>query len=202
MGGTVHILIPAAGASTRMRGRDKLLGHVRRKPLVRHVVDTALATGAPVVVTLPPDSPARRHALSGLPIRIVEVPDAGLGMSRSLARGIAALDAVAEAGDGLMVLPADMPGFTSAALADMISRFRAEPDVIWRGATIDGQPGHPALFPRSVWPALAAVTGDEGGRAVLQAEADRVRSVPLPGTMAILDLDTPQDWAAWRAAPG
>ncbi|PJE36025.1 nucleotidyltransferase family protein, partial [Pseudooceanicola lipolyticus] len=28
---------------------------------------------------------------------------------------------------------------------------------------------------------------------------DRVQLVPLPGQRARADLDTPEDWAAWRA---
>jgi CTP:molybdopterin cytidylyltransferase MocA len=123
-------------------------------------------------------------------------------MSRSI---IQALQAVAAqdpgAEDGLMILPADMPGFSSNALADLVSRFRAEPDLIWRGASIDGTPGHPAIFPRDLWPELAQVMGDEGGRSVLRRHPDRVRVVPLPDQMATLDLDTPEDWAAYLGRP-
>jgi len=196
----VHILILAAGASSRMRGADKLMHPVGRRPLLRHVVKTALATGAPVTVTLPTGAVARSDALAGLPVTIVEVPDAKLGMSRSLVRGILALEDLAGREDGVMILPADMPGLSSAALSDLIARFRAEPDLIFRGGTIEGQAGHPAIFPRDLWPALAAVTGDEGGRSVLQKNTGRVRVIPLPGPMAILDLDTPEDWAAWRSS--
>ncbi|MFN6924119.1 MAG: NTP transferase domain-containing protein [Tabrizicola sp.] len=200
MEATVHILILAAGASSRMRGADKLLQEVTGGlPLLRHVAEAALATGAPVTVTLPTGAEARRAALLGLPIRIIEVPDAALGMSRSLVTGIGSLEPVADVQDGVMILPADMPGFTPAALSGLIARFQDDPGRILRGGTSDGQAGHPAIFPRDLWPALCAVTGDEGGRSVLQANRDRVRVIPLPGRMALNDLDTPEDWAAWRA---
>lgn len=195
----VHILVLAAGASSRMRGQDKLLRHVGRQPLLRHVCRVALATGAPVLVTLPPSSERRRAALSGLPLRYIEIPDAAEGMSRSIIHGVAALTPKAGPQDGLMILPADMPGFTGAVLSDLIDRFRAEPDLILRGGTLDEQPGHPAIFPRDLWPELAQVTGDKGGRSVLERHRDRVRVIPLPGPMAVLDLDTPEDWAAWLA---
>ena len=198
MTATVHILILAAGASTRMRGDDKLMQTVGGKPLLRHIARVALGTGSPVAVTLPPASP-RRTALKGLPLRRVPVPDAGLGMSRSIVRGVAALDPGAGPQDGLMILPADMPGFTTAALSGLIAAFLADPSLILRGGTAEGAPGHPAIFPRDLWPALGAVTGDEGGRSVIQSNTGRVRVIALPGPMAILDLDTPEDWAAWRA---
>ena len=196
---TVHVLILAAGASSRMRGVDKLTQPVGGRPLLRHVAEIALETGSPVTVTLPPDAVARRTSLDGLDLETVTVPDAARGMSRSIIRGIRALDAVAGPRDGVMILPADMPAFTTPALSGMIAAFRADPDRILRGGTADGQPGHPAIFPRDLWPALARVTGDAGGRSVLQQEKGRVRVMPLPGPMAVLDLDTPEDWAAWRA---
>ncbi|MES2541984.1 MAG: nucleotidyltransferase family protein [Pseudomonadota bacterium] len=197
---TVHILVLAAGASSRMRGRDKLVQRIKGKPILRMVAETALATGAPVLVTLPPASEARRAAVADLALQVVEVPDAGLGMSRSIVGGLAAITDPGP-NDGMMILPADMPGFSAKALADLISRFRAEPDLAWRGGTTDGTPGHPAIFPRDLWPALSAISGDEGGSSVLKRHADRVRQVPLPGNMAILDLDTPEDWATYLGHP-
>jgi molybdenum cofactor cytidylyltransferase len=199
----VHILILAAGASSRMRGTDKLLQHVEGQPILRRVAEAALANGAPVAVTLPVRADARRAALAGLDVKTIEVPDAALGMSRSLARGIAAIMAGNPGPDeGIMILPADMPGFTTKALADLVARFSAKPQQIWRGGTTDGQAGHPTIFPRDLWPALAAVTGDEGGRSVVQANRDRVSILPLPDQMATLDLDTPEEWAAYLGRPG
>jgi CTP:molybdopterin cytidylyltransferase MocA len=197
MTATVHILILAAGASSRMRGSDKLLEPVAGQPMLRHIAAVALGTGCPVTVALPLDQPARDAALDGLALRRLPIPDAADGMSRALVRGVVAL---AETGpeDGLMVLPADMPGFTTAALSRLVGEFAADPQGITRGGTIDGQPGHPVIFPRDLWPDLARVTGDEGGRSVIQANRGRVRVVPLPGLMAVLDLDTPEDWADWR----
>jgi molybdenum cofactor cytidylyltransferase len=199
---TVHILVLAAGASSRMRGRDKLLQPIKGKPILRTVAEMALATRCPVLVTLPADASAREQALAGCQVQIVPVPDAGQGMSRSIVRGLnVILTGNPGPEDGVMILPADMPGFSAKVLADLIERFRAEPELIWRGGSIDGRPGHPAIFPRDLWSALALVTGDEGGRSVLQAEKHRVRVVPLPGDMALLDLDTPEDWAAYLGRP-
>lgn len=199
---TVAILILAAGASTRMRGRDKLMQPIGGQPILRRIAETALGTGMPVWVTLPPGAGARQAALDGLAVRIVPVPDARLGMSRSLVRGLAGIttaDLAATA--GLMILPADMPDFTTEALDGLIQAFRSAPRQIWRGSAADGQPGHPAIFPRDLWPELARVTGDEGGRSVLLAHRDRLSLLPLPGAMALRDLDTPEDWAAYLGRP-
>jgi molybdenum cofactor cytidylyltransferase len=46
------------------------------------------------------------------------------------------------------------------------------------------------------------LTGDTGAREVLKRHSDRVHLVPLKGDRALTDLDTPEDWAAWRARGG
>jgi molybdenum cofactor cytidylyltransferase len=191
------ILILAAGASSRMGGRDKLLEPVQSRPLLRLVVERALVTGAGVIVVLPPDRPERASALGGLTVQAVTAQDAAQGMTASLRAGLAALPAACTS---TMILPGDMPGITSSDLSALLTLHTKHPHAILRGTTADGREGHPALFPADLFPALMALTGDEGGRSVLKAHRDRVRLVALPGDHATLDLDTPEDWAAYRAA--
>lgn len=189
------ILIPAAGASTRMRGRNKLLEPVRGRPLLADRVAAAAATGAEVIVTLPPraDAPMRWAALDGAPARRIEVARHREGLAQSIKAAVAALPADCS---GLMVLPADMPDVTAEDIAAVIAGMDGE--TILRGATAAGAPGHPVLFPARDFAALAALSGDTGGRSVVAAARARVRLVPLPDAHARTDLDTPEDWANWR----
>ncbi len=194
----IPILILAAGASSRMAPRDKLLEPVAGEPILRRTARIALAASPTVIVVLPPDRPARSAALQGLAVRQVIAADAAQGMTASLRAGINA----APTAPGLMVLPADMPGFETADFAAMIAVFLQDPSRLIRATSDTGQPGHPAIFPADLWPALAALSGDEGGRAVITANRHRVMLFPLAGDRAILDLDTPDDWDRWRKATG
>lgn len=192
----VAILIPAAGASRRMGGRDKLMEPVDGVPLLRRQAKRACATGAHVAVTLPDAGHARAEALSGLPVQIVTVPDADRGMSASLRRGIGLLPAGIVAA---MILPADMPDLTAEDITRVIDAFFAGPSPMLHQATAeDGTPGHPVLFPADCFPAFRRLQGDEGARSVLRANRHRLRQVPLPGRHALTDLDTPEAWEAWR----
>ena len=191
------ILIPAAGASSRMAPRDKLMEPVGGVPLLRDRALAALATGAAVVVTLPPDRPERETVIADLALRIVFVPQASEGMGRSIAAGVAATRGAA----GAMLLPADMPDITTAALAAMMDAFDGDPGAIHRGAS-RGRPGHPVIFPADLMESLADLDGDEGARRIVEAHADRVRLHDLPGLAATCDLDTPAAWANWRARTG
>lgn len=192
------VLIPAAGRSARMQGRDKLLEKVDGLPLLARQVGAARAAGLAVCVTLRAGDLPRQAMLRDLNdpgIVQVQVQNADEGIAASLRAGVAALPPNA---DAVMVLLPDMPGITRSDLAVTQRAHMAHPDAIIQATTEDGVPGHPVIFPRRLFPAFAALTGDIGARSILSAETPR--HVALPGQRAILDLDTPEAWAAWRAA--
>lgn len=189
------VLILAAGASRRMRGADKLLEPVGGLPLLRRVVQSALATGCPVVCALPPDRPARGQAIVGLAVQTVTVPDPGEGMAASLRAGLAEISPTS----AVMLLLADLPDLTADDLAAMMQAQAKAPDAILRATSADGQPGHPVIFPPSIRADLLALRGDEGARQVLRDHAALVRHIALPGAHATTDLDTPEAWADWRS---
>lgn len=195
------ILILAAGASRRMGGADKLLQTVAGRPLLAEMIRRACATGRDVVVALPgPDHP-RARVLNGTCARPVWVPDAGEGMAASIRAGAGALPPDAT---GVMILPADMPELTEADLRAALEAFEraAPPRPILRAVDEDGTPGHPVIFPGDLFAKLKCLTGDEGARGVVQAHDARLVLLPLPEGHATTDLDTPAQWAAWRARPG
>jgi molybdenum cofactor cytidylyltransferase len=193
----VLILIPAAGASSRMRGGDKLTEDVGGETALHRAARTARASGATVVVTLPvggPHAAPRRAELVGLDVRILTIKDAHEGMAASLRAGVGASGSAV----GLMVLLPDMPEIDEADIRTLIAAFSAAPTTVLRAAAEDGTPGHPVIFPRRLYAELAVTTGDVGGRRVLNGE--RVTLLRLVGQRAVNDLDTPEDWARWRAA--
>ncbi|MBN2907202.1 MAG: NTP transferase domain-containing protein [Rhodobacteraceae bacterium] len=193
------ILIPAAGSSGRMGGRDKLLESVAGEALLRRQARRAAASGAAVLIALPrADGAARAAVLDGVP---------GLSLVRVIGdEGMAAaLRAGARAGEAaqaraLMVLLPDMPDIETGDLRALWRAFQQAPDTCLRATAADGAPGHPVLFPARLFEQLAGLSGDLGGRTILAREP--VRTLPLAGMRAVTDLDTMADWAAWRARTG
>jgi molybdenum cofactor cytidylyltransferase len=197
----IAAILLAAGASRRMRGADKLLEPLPDgRPVLRAAAEAALASRADIALAvLPPNATARRDALSGLGMEIVEAPDCAEGMAASLRAG---LRAAADRADAVVVLLADMPEVGADDIDRLIAAFDpAEGREIVRAVAADGAPGHPVLFGRRFFETLAALTGDRGAREVLRDAADFVVEVPTSGRSALIDLDTPEAWAAWRAAP-
>lgn len=187
----VTIVLLAAGASTRMRGTDKLLELVNGAPLLG-VLAGRCARVAPTRVVLGTDQPKRRKTLRDLDVEIVEVTEPD-GMAASLRRGIAGLHCA-----GVLVVLADMPDLKSDDFSIIVKAFKYNPNVIFRGSDIHKKPGHPVLFPATLFPEITQLSGDNGARAILKRHADLVHLVPLTGNRAFTDLDTLEDWANWR----
>ena len=190
------ILILAAGQSSRMRGADKMLESVEGQPLIRRQSQVALATGLPVWVTLPPDRPWRLAALQNLPLTVIKVADADQGLSRSIKAGNAAVPA----GLSLILWLADLPEITKDDLLQLARAAQAAPDAIIRATTAAGKPGHPVVFASKFRAKLNTLAGDDGARDILRQHMSETIFVPLPGNRALTDLDTPEDWANWRAS--
>lgn len=190
-------LIPAAGVSRRMRGGDKLLEPVGDKPCLQVLVERARQAGADVIVTLPSLSHPRADAVASLDAKCIAVPDAHLGMSSSLKAGARA---VPKAASGLMILPGDMPAITAADMSYLWQQFEELHPPAVQATTSDGQNGHPIIFAPTLLPDFERLQGDKGAYGLLNDLGNRVLKTPLHGDRARMDLDTPEDWAAWRVS--
>jgi CTP:molybdopterin cytidylyltransferase MocA len=111
-------------------------------------------------------------------------------MASSLRAGIGALGQFSRDMDGVLIALCDQPAFT----AEVVAKLRAAQAQFGKSiaaARYMGRVGAPALFARKHFPALAALTGEEGARALIQRAGDDVAAVDLPELA--LDLDTPAD---------
>lgn len=191
---TPLIAIPAAGSASRMQGRDKLLEPIDGTPLLRRQTNAALATDLNVLVLIRPGDTDRRNALPNDPkLQISTVPDASEGMAATLRRAAAA------SGDQpLMILLPDVPGITTEDIQRVLSVFvdHRGSKVVRASGTKD-RPGTPICLPAKVATGFSTLKGDEGGRSILNEKA--VELVRLNSDRATRDLNTPEDWAAWRA---
>ena len=84
----------------------------------------------------------------------------------------------------------DQAAVTSEDLKRLVGAWRRQPGYI-AAARYGMTTGVPAIFPRSVFPDLAALRGDVGARVLLQRNPDRVVRVPMAS--AAIDIDTPED---------
>ena len=188
----IAAVILAAGASTRF-GRPKQLLDWGKTPLLVHVAGVALSAGfAPVVVVLGCRAEAIRAALEPLarPAQIVMNWRWQQGMSTSVQTGLAALPPTTEA---VIFLQCDQPLVTADLLRAMAARFK-ETDALIVHPTHAGQRSTPVLFARRLFPELAAVTGDEGGRSLIAQYAKSAAAIEVADPDVLADVDTPADY--------
>ncbi len=201
-GAGLGVVLLAAGQGRRMGGPNKLLADLRGAPVVARAADAlvdALPEATRVVVT-GRDAEAVAAVLAGRAFRPAFNPDAAAGMGGSLARGVAALPMDL---DGILIALADMPGLAPATVRRLVAAWRAAPETAWTIARprleAAGAAGHPVLWGAAWRPALAALTGDRGGRDLLAGHPDRVMLVAVADPAIRRDIDTPADLAAARA---
>jgi molybdenum cofactor cytidylyltransferase len=196
-GRAIAAVVLGAGRSSRMGGPNKLLAEIGGKPLVRIVVDAVLASPArPVVVVTGHQRDRVEAALAGLPVKFVHNPHFADGLGTSLKAGIAALPADA---DGAIVCLGDMPQVDAALIDRLIGAFDPDHGALVVLPTIDGKRGNPVVWSRRFFPDLMAVEGDVGARYLIGRYTEAVAEVPLTGTAALTDVDTPEALAAVRA---
>ena len=120
--------------------------------------------------------------------------DAGEGVSAGIRLGLAAMDGM----DGVLFSVCDQPWLTAGSVRRLLDTFRAAPQSICALAW-QGRRGNPVVFPRALFPALAALTGDTGGGAVLRQYPERLRLVEAGSPQELRDIDTQAD--LWNDPP-
>ncbi|MFG1371319.1 molybdopterin-binding/glycosyltransferase family 2 protein [Xanthobacter oligotrophicus] len=192
-------VILAAGRSARMgQGINKLMEEVGGVPVIRRVVEAALASRArPVIVVTGHEAARIAAALDGLDVSFAHNPDHASGMASSLRAGISA---VPETAAGALVVLGDMPLLGADVIDRLIAAHAPDEGRLICVPVEDGQRGHPVLWSRRYFADLGALEGDVGARHILAANQDVVAEVAIADPGAFLDVDTPQLLAQARAA--
>ena len=188
--GIVGILL-AAGRGSRFDpagARNKLLQMLPGGEQVAAASARALQAAVPrVVAVVRPEDAGTASLLRGMGCEVVACADAGIGMAASLVCGVHhAQDAA-----GWLITLADMPFVRPATMAALACEVgRGGPATI-AAPMHEGQRGNPVAFGRAHLPALLALQGDQGARAILKNNPVNELAVDDPGILQ--DIDTPSD---------
>jgi molybdenum cofactor cytidylyltransferase len=187
----VGVVLLAAGGSTRL-GHPKQLLQIRGKSLLRHAIETALASAAEtVVVVLGADASQLRREAAGLPAEIVENPNWQEGMGTSLRAGLAAMQSAHPEREAILFMVCDQPFVSATVLNRIIERHRESGARIVASA-YGGEVGVPALFSRALFPELARLPGSMGAKPLLAQYRAELATVAFPG--GEMDIDTEEDY--------
>jgi molybdenum cofactor cytidylyltransferase len=183
----IGAVVLAAGTSSRMGSRHKLLEPIAGRPVIDHVMSCALGSTVECVVVVVGHRAEEVRALLPDGVTIVENPKHAEGLSTSLVAGIRALpDGV----DGAVVLLGDMPHVTSSDVLALVGAFRPGSVCV---PTVEGRRGNPVLWSSAFFDRILKLDGDRGARSILESNREGVIEVPLENPGLFLDVDTPED---------
>jgi len=187
----LSLIVLAAGKSTRMRGRNKLLAKVDGKPMVRRVVETALSSQVDeVIVVLGWEEDKVRAALSELPCRFVVNKNYEEGQSSSVKVG---LSEVVEGTHAVLILPGDVAKIDTRSINLVVDEYNREnrPIVV---AAYQNKPGHPILLSRELFKEIQGIDEQSAGlKSVMSNHAADMRLVETNSENVLRDVDTPED---------
>jgi len=190
------ILILAAGASSRMKEAKQLLPWGDTS-LVRHVINTALATKSnSTFIVLGADHERISDEIKGENVSILHNKDYESGISASIAVGIKGILQTQQP-SGILIMLSDQPFISSAYLNEMIDTFTKN-NLRIVSTDYGDKMGVPAIFGVECFQELLQLKGDMGAARLISESINK--STALNAGKAIQDIDTMEDYLKHRPA--
>ncbi len=191
----IGAIVLAAGFSTRF-GDVKLCARLASgRTVLQQTLDNIQASIQQILIVTRPDL---QPLVAVLEADIAVCREAENGMGTSLAYGV---QTAAEQydWDGCLVCLGDMPFIRPQS-------YRQIRDALTRHSIVipcfGQRSGNPVGFGRDFFPRLAALSGDQGGRSLLQQYPDAVLRVELLDPAILQDIDTPHDLVRFQNFQG
>lgn len=182
-------ILLAAGYGRRFdaSGRqDKLLAPLADgRPVLWHSARTLCAALPGSLAVVRPGHPERERWLIDAGCEVLACNEAELGMGSALAQAVKA----SASASGWLVALADMPWLPSDVIRAVADAIDAPERVV--APRHAGLRGHPVGFGAGWGNRLAALSGDEGARALLRDATIRLLDTDAQGVLR--DVDTPAD---------
>lgn len=184
-------IVLAAGESKRM-GQDKLFLDFRGKPVLAWVLEAALASGLGEVICVVRELERveKKIPLRSRKLRWVVNEEASKGQSTSI---IAGLKAISPQSDGALFIVGDQPLIKKELIDGLVALF-ARTGAAVAAPTYQGETRNPVLFHRELFPELLKLTGDRGGKNLIEKHKDRAAFLEWHEESPFLDLDVCEDY--------
>jgi molybdenum cofactor cytidylyltransferase len=189
-------LVMAAGRGRRFAGGPKMLADVDGRPVLRHVVESALASRLdPVIVVLGAGAEAGLKAIEGLDdprLRVVFNPAWSTGKASTFDAGLREVSADAP---GVVALLGDMPRVRPWLIDRVLSEFELSGRLCF--PVYDGREGpvkgHPTAYPRELFGEIRQLVGDDTASAAVRRHWGEAVKIPLDDASSQADIDTAAD---------
>ncbi len=188
----ISAIVLAAGLSSRMGDRPKMLLDTAGMPMIRRTLLNVLAFGpTETIVVTGHRAEDIEEAIDGLPVRCVRNPLYAEGQPTSVAAGVRALTAPC---DAEMVLLGDQPLVTASHRRELAAVYGDMEDTSILVPHHEGKRGNPILFAARHIPAVMGGGINIGCRHLVETHGDDVCRAEFGSDVFTLDCDTPQDY--------
>ncbi len=177
-------------------GEQKLLLPLRGKPVLQWVLESVLASDVAEAICVV-------RNLESLPSQIALRDDklfwlvnlaADCGQSTSVIAGLWATNPNSE---GVLFVVGDQPMIRVDLINALIERFEKTAALIV-APRYNEQTRNPVLFRREIFPEILELSGDRGGRALIEKHKDRTEIVEWHDELPFVDLDRREDYERLR----
>lgn len=196
-------LIPAAGRSRRM-GRSKLLLPWKEVTVIEHLVSTLFhADITAVIVVVRSDDLELQNVLARTRAIIVvpEQPPPEMRDSVEIALQMIRERFQPSDFDGWLLIPADHPVIEPKLLNELLNVWNeSNPEVLV--PKLGERRGHPTLLRWSLATRVEQLPSGVGINSLLRSSPHLVTEWPTDRDSVLADLDTPDDYAFWKAKLG
>ena len=186
---TIAGILLSAGRGRRFDSsgvRNKLLETLAGVPVAVASARALLAVLPRVIAVVAPFDGGVADALRAAGCEVVVCANADTGMAASLVHGVR--HSLPGANAWLIAL-ADMPHVAPSTIAALCAAIDAGAGIA--APVLAGRRGNPVAFSALYLPALLALEGDQGARAIVRANP--VTEVPVDDPGIFRDIDTPSD---------
>ena len=192
MGERISAVVLAAGDSSRMGKRNKLVLPFDGKTIIETVIDNLLAAEVnEVIVVLGFEGQQIRNILKNRDVHFVENPNYEIGMTSSIQTGVSA---TSERSTGYLICLSDMPFLTPQDYNKIISARKLAKKCIIK-PNFQGQSGNPILFSAHFRKEILNHKPVDGCRQIVIDNQPLVVKVAFDNPRILRDIDTKEDYS-------
>ena len=187
----------AAGCSKRMGNMNKLLCEIDGVPMVRKIAIEMIRSDLKhCFVVLGYQAKKVAVALEGLPLKLIENKRwyEGQGTSISLlAKTVSVFNS------NVLIMLADLPGIKKSHLNLLLEDHGSatDPEYTITVPEFNKQRGNPLIWGRYFLPELKKLSGDLGGRSLLEKYKRKVNKIDFAADCIVRDVDTKAELETW-----
>lgn len=189
----VSAIVLAAGLSTRMGSKNKLLLPFETKTVIVTIVENILHSGSEeVIVVTGYDAEQVQNQLKHLAVKIIYNDDFKKGMTTSIQKGVSVAN-----GNGYMICLSDMPFITAGEYLQLKTFFEKQRQLNEACICVaehKNKTGNPVIFSSFYKTEILKHTNMQGCKEIIRSNKQNVYNVEMNSANILKDIDNDDNY--------